>query len=77
MPRMPRVTGSEVLAAPKRDGWTVRTVSGSHHRLRHPDHPGSVTVPVHAGDILHIHPKTLKSILSQANMTVDDLRDVL
>ena len=75
MPRMPRATGSEVLAALKRDGWYVQNVSGSHHRLRHPDRPGLVTVPVHAGDT--IHPKTLKSILLQANMTVDDLRALL
>ena len=72
MPRMPRATGSEVLAALKRDGWYVQNVSGSHHRLRHPDRPGLVTVPVHARET--IHPKTLKSILLQANMTVDDLR---
>jgi predicted RNA binding protein YcfA (HicA-like mRNA interferase family) len=32
-------------------------------------------VPVHAGDTLH--PKPLKSILLQANMTVDDLRALL
>jgi len=75
MPRMPRVTGGEVLAALKRGGWSVYHVTGSHHKLRHPDRPGLVTVPVHAGDILH--PKTLKSILLQANMTVDDLRHLL
>lgn len=75
MPRMPRVTGGEVVAALTRGGWYVDNVRGSHHHLLHPDRPGKVTVPVHAGDVLH--PKTLKSILTQANMTADELRGLL
>jgi len=34
-----------------------------------------VTVPVHAGEILH--PKTLLSILEQARITLDEFRDLL
>jgi predicted RNA binding protein YcfA (HicA-like mRNA interferase family) len=34
-----------------------------------------VTIPVHSGEI--IKPKTLKSILDQAGMTVDELRALL
>lgn len=75
MPRQPRVTGRELLAALQRAGWSVFNVTGSHHRLRHPDHPIHVTVPIHGKDI--VHPKTLKSILREANMTVDQLRDLL
>ena len=75
MPPMPRGTGGEVLAALERGGWYVHRETGSHHRLRHPDRAGLDTVPVHAGDTLH--QKTLKSILLQANMTVDDLRALL
>ena len=72
---MPCVAGGEVLAALKCGGWYVHPETGSRHRLRHPDRAGLVTVPVHAGDTLR--PKTLKSILLQANMTVDDLRALL
>jgi predicted RNA binding protein YcfA (HicA-like mRNA interferase family) len=69
------VTGAEVLAALKRAGWYVDSIEGSHHQMRHTSHRGWVTVPVHAGEILH--PKTLKSILRDANMTPDELRALL
>lgn len=36
---------------------------------------GLVSVPVHAGEVLDI--KTLKSILEQANLTVEELIDLL
>lgn len=75
VPRLPRVTGNELLSSLRRAGWSVHNVTGSHHRLRHPDHPVHVTVPIHGKDI--VHPKTLKSIPREANMTVDRLRDLL
>ena len=75
MPRLPRVTGNEILAALKRGGWYVHNVEGSHHQLRHPDRPGKVTVPVHGNRTLD--PWVLKKALNQANMTVDELRDLL
>lgn len=49
----------------KDDGWTTHRVRGSHHQLRHPTKPGTVTVP---------HPKkdiptgTLKSIARQSGV---------
>lgn len=73
--RMPRVSGKSVLAALRRDGWSVVDIDGSHHQLEHPDHPGRVTVPVHGNSILNL--KTLRSILRQANMTTDNLRALL
>jgi predicted RNA binding protein YcfA (HicA-like mRNA interferase family) len=46
-------------------------VSGSHHVLKHPDRPAlRVVVPCHVGDIKR---GTLRNILRQANLTVDDL----
>jgi len=48
---------------------------GSHVLLRHSQRTGRVTVPVHAGAILK--PKTLLSILDQAGITVEELRDLL
>ncbi|NCP44781.1 MAG: addiction module toxin, HicA family [Sphingomonadales bacterium] len=59
----------EVLKRLKRSGWQEVRQSGSHKHLRHPDHPGTVTVP---------HPKadlpigTLKSIERQSGV---DLRN--
>lgn len=64
-----------MLRALCRDGWVVERQSGSHAQLRHSTKPGLVTVPRHAGVILS--PKTLASILEQAGLTADELRDLL
>tara|TARA_R110002124_G_scaffold149702_2_gene315848 strand:- start:2778 stop:2969 length:192 start_codon:yes stop_codon:yes gene_type:complete len=59
----------EVLKRLKRAGWQEVRQSGSHKHLRHPDHPGTVTVP---------HPKsdlpvgTLKSIERQSGLKLRD-----
>jgi len=48
---------------------------GSHAQLRHPTRDGRVTVPLHAGET--IRPRLLSSILAQAGLTADELREVL
>ncbi|HEY7785363.1 MAG TPA: type II toxin-antitoxin system HicA family toxin [Pyrinomonadaceae bacterium] len=50
----------------KRDGWYVSTTVGSHRQLKHPNKRGRVTVAGHTAD--DVHPKTLKSILTQAGL---------
>jgi predicted RNA binding protein YcfA (HicA-like mRNA interferase family) len=70
-----RVSGKRVVAALKRGGWDVVNIRGSHHHLRHPTRGGLVTVPVHGTTILE--PKTLASILEQADLTDDELRELL
>ncbi len=50
MPRMPRVTGAEVLRALRSLGWVVAAQRGSHVQLKRPDRPGRVTIPIHAGE---------------------------
>ena len=75
MPRQPRITPAELLRALRRDGWTIERHEGSHAQLRHPSKPSQVTVALHAGRI--IDPKTLRSALRQAGLTVQDLRDLL
>lgn len=47
-------------------GWRLDRVRGSHRQYRHPLKPGCVTV---AGKpSAELHPKTLASILRQANI---------
>jgi predicted RNA binding protein YcfA (HicA-like mRNA interferase family) len=75
MPRMPRVTGAEILRALRSLGWVVVTQRGSHVHLRHPDRKGRVTIPSHAGET--IGPRLLASILSQAGLSVDEFRSAL
>ncbi len=68
------MTGKELLAALRRAGFDVVRIAGSHYHLYKPG-ADLVTIPVHAGEI--IKPKTLKSILDQAGMTMDELRTLL
>ena len=55
-----------VLKLLRNDGWSLITTVGSHRQLKHPTKPGRVTVSGHPSD--DIHPKTLKSILTQAGL---------
>jgi len=56
----------EVIKLIKQDGWFRVVTQGSHRQYKHPAKPGRVTVAGHPGD--DVHPKTLKSILTQAGV---------
>ena len=75
MPPLPRITGRELVRALGKHGWVVVVQKGSHAQLKHPSRSGRVTVPLHAGET--IGPGLLRSILSQAGVTVEELRTVL
>jgi predicted RNA binding protein YcfA (HicA-like mRNA interferase family) len=74
--RMPRASGKAVLRALERAGWTrMKSSGGSHVKLEHPNHVGRVVVPVLGNDTLPLG--TMKNILDQANLTGDDLKELL
>jgi predicted RNA binding protein YcfA (HicA-like mRNA interferase family) len=73
--RLPRLTGTEVAGALERAGFILITTKGSHRHYRRPDGTGRVTIPVHAGEILA--PKTLRGILRQATLSVEELQALL
>src|SRR5436190_15696435 len=75
MPPLPRITGRQLVRALGKQGWVVVVQKGSHAQLKHPSRGGRVTVPLHAGET--IGPGLLRSILSQAGVTVEELRAVL
>jgi predicted RNA binding protein YcfA (HicA-like mRNA interferase family) len=56
----------DVIKLIEKDGWYLVVTEGSHRQFKHPAKPGRVTVAGHPGD--DIHPKTLKSILTQAGL---------
>jgi predicted RNA binding protein YcfA (HicA-like mRNA interferase family) len=74
-PKLPRVTAAQLLRALRRAGWETKRQDGSHLQLRHPDKPGLVTVAFHSGTI--IKPAVMTSILKQAGLSVDELRELL
>ncbi len=74
-PKLPRVTARELLGALRKDGWLDLRQRGSHLVLTHPDKPGLVVIPLHAGK--GAAAGTLRSILRQAGLSADDLQRLL
>lgn len=75
MPKVPRITGREVVRALEKAGFTHIRTRGSHFYLYHYGRDRLVTVPVHSGKTLA--PKTLKSILKQASLDIGELKEFL
>ena len=59
----------EAIKLIERDGWYLHRTRGSHRQFKHPVKKGVVTIAGKPNDVLH--PKTLKSILRQAQLTED------
>jgi predicted RNA binding protein YcfA (HicA-like mRNA interferase family) len=75
MPKLPRITSRKLLQVLLRAGFYVHHQTGSHANLRH--HTKThlhVVVPRHSGDLA---PKTIKSIISQAELTVEEFAALL
>ena len=78
MPRLPRVTGRDLVRALERAGFEDARQRGSHHLMRKflPDGTKVVfPVPVHEGKIVKLG--TLKGILRLARMEAEDLERLL
>jgi predicted RNA binding protein YcfA (HicA-like mRNA interferase family) len=73
-PRLPRVTAVEVISVLEKRGFTLSRQSGSH-KIYASGTGNRVTVPFHAGKILH--PKVLKSILIDAELSVEEFVELL
>ncbi len=69
-PKLPRRTAVEVRRAIEKKGFRLVRQSGSHQVFRN----GAgvrITLPEHAGKT--VHPKILKRILADADLTIDEL----
>ena len=74
MPKLPRLTAREIAAALERTGFALTRQSGSHQIYKNPAGK-RVTVPFHASKILH--PKVLRSVLRDAELSPEDLEKLL
>ncbi|MCX6720324.1 MAG: type II toxin-antitoxin system HicA family toxin [Candidatus Staskawiczbacteria bacterium] len=75
MPKLPRIPSVLAIKALKRAGYFEYHCSGSHIQLRHvSDKTKRVTIPFHRKDL---SPKTLKSIIDQAGLTVEEFIKLL
>ena len=72
MPSLPILKPKEVVRVLERAGFYLARQRGSHAQYKR----GNllVTVPMHAGDL---NPATLRSILRQAKMTVEEFLELL
>jgi predicted RNA binding protein YcfA (HicA-like mRNA interferase family) len=74
--RLAGLSGKQVLRALERGGFEIVRVRGSHHTLRRPGIPGSkVIVPVHGAHDLP--PGTMRSILEQSGLTIEEFTSLL
>jgi predicted RNA binding protein YcfA (HicA-like mRNA interferase family) len=74
MAAVPSVRGERIVRSLERAGFKVARVRGSHHIMRHPDGRGT-TVPVHQGR--DVAKGTLRGILSDVGMTIEELQRLL
>lgn len=75
MPKLPRLTSKKVLAALLKVGFYVHHQTGSHINIRHNTKKHlHLVIPSHGKDLA---PKTLKSIIVQAELTVEELVKIL
>jgi predicted RNA binding protein YcfA (HicA-like mRNA interferase family) len=69
MSKIPQVSGSEVVRALEKAGFTVRRQQGSHIIMRRDDPFAQTVVPNHR----QIDRGTLRAILRQTGISVDEL----
>jgi len=74
MTRLPRVTAAQIIRVLEKKGFTLSRQSGSHMIFKN-SAGRRVTVPFHAGKILH--PKILKSIITDADISPEKLQPLL
>jgi predicted RNA binding protein YcfA (HicA-like mRNA interferase family) len=74
MPKLPRLTARQIIAALEKAGFSLARQSGSH-RIYKNAAGKRVTVPFHASRILH--PKVLKSIMRDAGLAAEDLEKLV
>ena len=73
MSRLPVVSGSECIKALRKIGFVVYRQRGSHITLVRDAPPAQVTIPNHR----EIAKGTLRSIINQVGLTVDQFSELL
>jgi len=72
--KLPRVTADKVIRVLEKIGFELVRQSGSHKIYRN-QQGKRITVPYHSGKTLH--PKVMKSILLDTNLTIERLKKLM
>ena len=72
--RLPRVSAAEAARVLEKAGFFLARQSGSHRIYKNAEGL-RVTVPYHSGK--ELHPKILKSILRDANLTAEEFLELM
>jgi predicted RNA binding protein YcfA (HicA-like mRNA interferase family) len=70
LPRLPTVTGPELVRVLERAGWECVRMRGSHAVMIHRDVSSTVPVPTHAGRDLPLG--TLRAILRETGISPEE-----
>ena len=70
MTKLPALKPREVIRILERAGYQVDRVKGSHYIMRHPQRPGRIPVPFHAGRDIKM--AVLRSIVEQSGLTEEE-----
>ena len=73
MPRLPVLSGAELVRAFERAGWRLDRQRGSHAVLVKPGQIASLSVPQHR----EVAPGTLRALIHAAGMSVDEFTALL
>ena len=74
MSRLPRISGRQVVKSLEKVGYAFDHQRGSHIAIRHTDPPHRrITVPDHR----EVAKGTLRAIIRQAGLTVDEFTELL
>ncbi len=74
MPKLPRITARQMATVLEKVGFSLTRQSGSHQIYKNAS-GRRATLPFHAAKILH--PKVLKCIMRDADLTADDLERLI
>jgi len=74
-PTLPVVTSREVIHVANKIGFVLDRQSGSHAIFIHKEKKLRIVIPIHKGK--DIKPKTLKGIIDDIGLSVDEFRGLL
>ncbi|MCB1257402.1 MAG: type II toxin-antitoxin system HicA family toxin [Microthrixaceae bacterium] len=68
-PHLPVISGARLITVLGKFGWEPVRQRGSHVRLKHPERPIALVIPLHK----ELKRGTLAAILRDAGLSADDL----